>query len=255
MKKTLITVLLVFILAGSAYSGLALYINGGVSDYDPTVGLNVEAQAGFVSVLGGIGSLAYNNVGWGAGIKGYLFGIDGGPYLGISYGTTGVRATTHTDAGDNIIIDSSQVFCGFSGLAGWRFFFADGWNITFGAGISRADNSYLPTFDITAGYMPFADDETAKNAEKYRKSYGTITPEPEIDNAKKDMPGPEESGAVEVKPPQNMEEEQSKAQALTATAAPVPVTASAAPVAVTQVVAPAVVTITPEVKGNTGAAK
>ncbi len=222
MRKFIIAFFLAVFAAGAVFAGAAVYVNGGVSDYNPTIGFNAEGQLGHASVIGGIGSMTYNNMGWATGVKFYLFGVDGGPYLGAAYGATGVKANTHKD-GDTTIIDSTTVFTGFSALAGYRFFFADGWNINFGAGASRADNSTLVTMDITAGFMLFADDEARKNAEKYRKSY---EPEPEIDEAKTEMPEPGE-GVVEVKPPEKMEEEQAKAEAVTVTAEPV--TATAAP--------------------------
>lgn len=236
MKKIAAAFLILVFSAGAVFAGAAVYLNGGVSVYNPTIGFNAEGQLGYASVLAGAGSMSYNNTGWGAGFKFYLFNIDGGPYAGLTYGSTGVKANTHKDSSGNTVIDSSEVFLGFSAIAGYRFFFADGWNINFGAGVSRADNSALVTMDITAGFMIFADDEAKKNAEKYAKSY---QPEPEIDGAKTEMPGPEESGAIEVKPPQMPEAAQAEAE--TATAAPEPVTGAAAPAAVT---------VSPDATGN-----
>ena len=173
MKRTAVivmSVLFIIATAGLSFAASGIYLNGGVSVYDPTIGLNAEFQYDNFSAIIGAGALAYNNFGYGAGLKFYLFGIDGGPFIGASYGTTGTEpVNTHLDSAGDTVVDTSRVFQGISAIAGWRLFFAEGWNLNLGMGASNADNRALWTFDFTAGYMLFGDEDARKNAEKYRR--------------------------------------------------------------------------------------
>ena len=192
-------VLGIAIMARSAWADMALYINGGVANLNPTIGLNAEFQYGYASIALGAGVMALNDFGFGTGLRGYLFGIDGGPYLEALYGTTAEKAITHTDSNDKEIIDSVTVYRGISGLLGWRFFFGDGWNMTLGAGAAQADNKPIFVFNLTAGIMVFGDEGAQKNAEKYGRSYKP--PEPDTDNVEPAMPGPDDGAAVDLNIP------------------------------------------------------
>jgi hypothetical protein len=241
-KATVVAISLFFIItaAGAVFGAMGLYVNGGVSIYDPTIGLNAEYQYDNFSVILGAGALAYNNFGYGAGLKFYLFGIDGGPFLGASYGTTGARANTHNDTSGNVIVDSSEVFQGFSAVAGWRLFFAEGWNLNLGSGISIADNRAMWTFDMTAGFMVYGDEEAKKNAEKYKK-VNIGGEEEKMEEQSQVMTEPDEN-TVETEPPA-----EAKADTQEAKKAPAPKAAAKA--------AGAKQAVTPEPAGNTKNAK
>jgi hypothetical protein len=192
MKKILLMFLLTAVPAAHCGADMAFYLNGGVSNVNPTIGLDAEFQYGYASVLLGAGVMSYNDFGFGTGIRGYLFGLDGGPYLECLYGTTYEDVVKHTDSNGKEVIDSITVYRGFSALAGWRSFFADGWNMTFGAGAAEANGKFGFVYNVTAGMMLWGDEAAVKNADKYGKSYEP--PEPEVEGEVKELPepGPEE---------------------------------------------------------------
>ena len=198
MKKIRVLVMAVILCAAAwpVLADMALYVNGGVANLNPTIGINAEFQYGYASVALGTGVMTYSDFGFATGFKGYLFGLDGGPCLEVLYGTTGERANTHQDSNDKTVVDSWVVYYGISALAGWRFFFADGWNMTFGAGAAWADNNPHFIFSVTAGAMVFGDEAAEKNAEKYRKSYEP--PEPEMDGTWQELPGIGDSEATDI---------------------------------------------------------
>jgi hypothetical protein len=235
MKRTIVLSAVLYfaaLLAAPAAADMAAYVNAGVSNANPTIGLSGEFQYGYASVELGAGIMAYNDFGVGAGLRGYLFGIDGGPYLEVLYGTTAEKANTHKDSNDKEVVDSVEVFQGVSVLAGWRFFLADGWNMTFGAGAAQAGNKGLFVFNVTAGVMAWGDEAARKNAEKYRKSYEP--PEPGEEDLKQEIPGPDEPAGELVPLPEMMTEPESiTASAEAALGLPVDVTATAAPAGTT----------------------
>jgi hypothetical protein len=203
MKKLLVLpvfVLLILFSAVTIKADMACYLNCGVSNTNPTIGLNVEYQYGYASIALGAGIMAFNDFGLAAGVRGYLFGLDGGPYFEVVYGTTGEKPNVHTDSYGKEVVDSVDVFQGISTLAGWRFFFGDGWNMTFGAGaatmfpkhgdFSKTLGKFV--FNVTAGIMFWGDEAAAKNAEKYAKSF--VPPEPGDEYSEPEMPDGDEAG-------------------------------------------------------------
>lgn len=210
MKK-IIFIITVMLFTAAARGDMALYINAGVSNLNPTIGLDAEFQFGYVSAAIGGGVMSSNNFGWGTGLRGYLFGIDGGPYLEALYGVSGEKIYTHEDGDGVVYVDKVDIFRGISLLAGWRFFFADGWNMTVGAGAAEAAGKGHFIFNFTAGVMVFGDEAAQKNAEKYRKSYeppepegvtttADLMPEPG-DDVEFDAPLPEMTGSPEAVTP------------------------------------------------------
>jgi hypothetical protein len=206
MKKTRMLFLtgIFFLAAGAAMADMDFYVNGGVSNLNPTIGINAEFQYGYASVAMGAGIMQYNDFGLAIGIRGYLFGLDGGPYLEAIYGTTGEDPATHLNSNNQVVIDSVTVYQGISGLAGWRSFFGDGWNMTLGAGVrtlfpkqgglSKTLGRFV--FNVTAGVMFWGDEAAQKNADKYGKSFQP--PEPGTDEIEPEMPGPDDGAALDV---------------------------------------------------------
>lgn len=201
MKKILILTVLSMVFTASVCADMAFYVNGGVSNINPTIGINAEFQYGYASVALGAGVLASNQFGLAAGVRGYLFGIDGGPYFELIYGTTGEMINTHVDSFGKEIVDSTDTYQGISSLLGWRFFFGEGWNMTFGAGAATMfpkHSDFSKTlgrfvFNVTAGVMFWGDEAAEKNAEKYKKSFQPPEPE-DVKDVEPEMPGAEEAG-------------------------------------------------------------
>jgi hypothetical protein len=242
--------------AGAALADMAAYINGGVSGLNPTIGLNAEFQYGYASIAMGAGIMQFNDFGLAVGVRGYLFGLDGGPYFEVIYGTTGEDPVQHTGSNNNVVTDSVTVYQGISGLAGWRSFFGDGWNMTLGAGVrtmfpkqgglSRTLGRFV--FNVTAGVMFWGDEAAQKNAEKYGKSFHP--PEPGTDEIEPEMPGPDEGTGVEVP----LAEMQAGAEWITPVAEPATpagqaiTPAAEAITAAAQAITPAAEAITPAAK-------
>jgi len=190
MRKKIAAASVLLLLPAFCFAGMAAYVNGGVSNLNPTIGLNAEFQYGHFAAALGAGIMAHNDFGFGLGARGYLDGLDGGPYFELIYGTTAEKVESHKDSEGIEIVDSVEVLFGPSALVGWRVFFGEGWNMTAGAGAALAGDKALFVFNISAGIMAWGDDEAVKNAEKFRKSY--VPEEPELPEARGDMPAVDE---------------------------------------------------------------
>jgi len=233
-----------------------------VASLNPTIGINAEFQYGYASAALGAGVMALNDFGLAAGVRGYLFGIDGGPYLEALYGTTAEKAVTHLDSNDQQVIDSVTVYHGISGMLGWRFFFGDGWNMTLGAGAAQADKNAIFVFNLTAGIMVFGDEAAQKNAAKYGLSYKP--PEPDTDTIEPEMPGPDNGAAPDLTVPEMLEGAEltiPATEAVTATAEAITPSAEALTTAVESVtvsaaaVTPSAAAVTATVKAKKARSK